>query len=31
MESAEGLYEVVQSASDSTPRFLQHDGKEFPW
>jgi NAD(P)-dependent dehydrogenase (short-subunit alcohol dehydrogenase family) len=31
MESAEGLYDVVQSASASTPRFLQHDGKEFPW
>src|SRR5688572_16367625 len=31
MESAEGMYQVVQSANDSTPRFLQHDGKEFPW
>jgi NAD(P)-dependent dehydrogenase (short-subunit alcohol dehydrogenase family) len=31
METAEGMYEVVQSASAATPRFLQHDGKEFPW
>jgi NAD(P)-dependent dehydrogenase (short-subunit alcohol dehydrogenase family) len=31
VESAEGVYQVVQTASASTPRFLQHDGKEFPW
>jgi NAD(P)-dependent dehydrogenase (short-subunit alcohol dehydrogenase family) len=31
VESAEGMYQVVQTASASTPRFLQHDGKEFPW
>jgi NAD(P)-dependent dehydrogenase (short-subunit alcohol dehydrogenase family) len=30
-ESAAGMYEVVQRASAATPRFLQHDGKEFPW
>jgi NAD(P)-dependent dehydrogenase (short-subunit alcohol dehydrogenase family) len=30
-ESAAGMYEVVQQASAATPRFLQHDGKEFPW
>lgn len=31
MESAEGMYQVIESANESTPRFLQHDGKEFPW
>lgn len=31
VESAEGMYQVVRTASASTPRFLQHDGKEFPW
>ncbi len=31
MESAEGIYQVVESAGENTPRFLQHDGKEFPW
>jgi NAD(P)-dependent dehydrogenase (short-subunit alcohol dehydrogenase family) len=31
LESAAGMYEVVQQASATTPRFLQHDGKEFPW
>ena len=30
-ESAEGIYQVVESAGESTPRFVQHDGKEFPW
>jgi NAD(P)-dependent dehydrogenase (short-subunit alcohol dehydrogenase family) len=31
VESAEGIYQVVHTASAATPRFLQHDGKEFPW
>jgi len=30
-ESARGMYDVVQTANASTPRFLQQDGKEFPW
>jgi len=30
-QSAEGMYQVVQTASAATPRFLQHDGKDFPW
>jgi NAD(P)-dependent dehydrogenase (short-subunit alcohol dehydrogenase family) len=31
LESAEGILQVVQTANAATPRFLQHDGKEFPW
>jgi NAD(P)-dependent dehydrogenase (short-subunit alcohol dehydrogenase family) len=31
MQSALGMYEVVRNADANTPRFLQHDGKEFPW
>jgi len=31
VESAHGMYQVVETASPATPRFLQHDGKEFPW
>ena len=30
-ESAEGMYRLVTSADASTPRFVQHDGKPFPW
>ncbi|HTV25280.1 MAG TPA: SDR family oxidoreductase [Polyangiaceae bacterium] len=30
-ESAEGMYRVVTSADANTPRFVQHDGKPFPW
>lgn len=30
-ESADGMYHIVQTASATTPRFLQHDGQPFPW
>jgi NAD(P)-dependent dehydrogenase (short-subunit alcohol dehydrogenase family) len=30
-ESAAGIYRVIASADANTPRFLQHDGKPFPW
>jgi NAD(P)-dependent dehydrogenase (short-subunit alcohol dehydrogenase family) len=30
-ESARGMYEVISKANAQTPRFLQHDGKEFAW
>jgi NAD(P)-dependent dehydrogenase (short-subunit alcohol dehydrogenase family) len=30
-ESADGMYRLIASASDTTPRFVQHDGKPFPW
>lgn len=30
-ESADGIYRVVITADASTPRFIQHDGKPFPW
>lgn len=30
-ESARGMYEVIASASEATPRFVQYDGKPFPW
>jgi NAD(P)-dependent dehydrogenase (short-subunit alcohol dehydrogenase family) len=31
VESADGMYRIVESASASTPRFVQHDGQAFPW
>jgi NAD(P)-dependent dehydrogenase (short-subunit alcohol dehydrogenase family) len=31
MESAQGMFEVISKANAQTPRFLQHDGKEYPW
>jgi NAD(P)-dependent dehydrogenase (short-subunit alcohol dehydrogenase family) len=30
-ESALGMYRVIIGADAGTPRFLQHDGKPFPW
>jgi NAD(P)-dependent dehydrogenase (short-subunit alcohol dehydrogenase family) len=30
-ESAEGMYRFIVSAGDDSPRFVQHDGKPFPW
>lgn len=30
-ESADGIYRVITSADASVPRFIQHDGKPFPW
>lgn len=30
-ESAEGMYRIIDTASESTPRFLQHHGKPYPW
>jgi NAD(P)-dependent dehydrogenase (short-subunit alcohol dehydrogenase family) len=30
-QSAEGMYRVIAGAGDDTPRFVQHDGKPFPW
>jgi NAD(P)-dependent dehydrogenase (short-subunit alcohol dehydrogenase family) len=30
-ESAEGVYRIVTRADATTPRFVQHDGKPFPW
>jgi NAD(P)-dependent dehydrogenase (short-subunit alcohol dehydrogenase family) len=31
IESADGMYRVIDAADASTPRFLQHDGQPFPW
>jgi NAD(P)-dependent dehydrogenase (short-subunit alcohol dehydrogenase family) len=31
VESAEGMYRIVERASADTPRFVQHDGQPFPW
>lgn len=30
-DAALGIYSVVERADASTPRFVQHDGREFPW
>lgn len=30
-ETAEGMFRLIQGANGSTPRFVQHDGKPFPW
>ena len=30
-ESAEGMYRVITGVDTESPRFVQHDGKPFPW
>lgn len=30
-ESADGMYDIIMGAGAETPRFVQHDGQEFPW
>jgi NAD(P)-dependent dehydrogenase (short-subunit alcohol dehydrogenase family) len=30
-ESASHMYDVINNATRETPRFVQHDGKPFPW
>jgi NAD(P)-dependent dehydrogenase (short-subunit alcohol dehydrogenase family) len=31
VDSARGMFDVISGAGASTPRFVQHDGKPFPW
>ena len=30
-ESARGMYRVITETNEATPRFVQHDGKPYPW
>jgi NAD(P)-dependent dehydrogenase (short-subunit alcohol dehydrogenase family) len=31
VESAAGMYRIIDGADAATPRFIQHDGQPFPW